>query len=472
VNITVQDLLDVPFVHEDGVAALGHAHTFRGVSTDSRTLKKDDIFFALNGPNFDGHKYLTEVAREGALAAVVNDNWYAAQKSKRFPLPLFVVKNTLFALGALAKIYRKKFKIPIIAIAGSNGKTTTKELIAHVLSGSRGVLKTEGNHNNQIGVPHTLFQLRDGHDLAVLEIGTNHPGEIAWLCDIAEPTHALITNVGREHLEFFKDLKGVAAEERAAFDYVSERDGVAFINTDDKFLKSAIKQFGDRGITYGTGEEPDGRFANAFKIGYSKDGRTELRVVCEGKSFGVRTHIIADYAPNAIAAAVAVGVHFQMRRAEIKDQIETFHPHGKRLEVIRIDGVTILNDCYNANPDSMESSLRTLMEFPATGRKFAVLGDMFELGEETIKQHRALGRKIAGHGFDHVLFTGKAMQAAWKSYNAAAGKTNGATKNSYFENNSELAASLRDLLQPGDAILVKGSRGMKMEEVIELLSRD
>ena len=470
-NITVQDLLDVPFVNEDGVKALGQAHTFRGVSTDSRTLKQGDIFFALKGPNFDGHKYIADVAREGALAAVVNDKWYAAQKSKRFPLPVFVVKDTLFALGQLAKIYRKKFKIPLVVIAGSNGKTTTKELIAHVLSSTRSVLKTEGNHNNQIGVPHTLFQLRDGHDLAVLEIGTNHPGEIAWLCDIAEPTHALITNVGREHLEFFKDLKGVAAEERAAFDYVAERRGMAFINMDDKFLKSAVKQFGDRGITYGSGEQPDGRFIHAYKVGYAKDGRTELRVGCEGKSFRVRTYLVADYAPNAIAAAVAVGLHFQMRRAEIKDQIETFHPHGKRLEVIHLDGLTFLNDCYNANPDSMESSLRTLTEFPATGRKFAVLGDMFELGEETIKEHRALGRKIAQQGFDHVLFTGKAMEAAWKAYNSASGKTNGSTKNSYFKNNSELAASLRDQLQPGDAILVKGSRGMKMEEVIDLLSR-
>jgi UDP-N-acetylmuramoyl-tripeptide--D-alanyl-D-alanine ligase len=471
VNITVQDLHEVPFVLDEGVRVMDRTHAFRGISTDSRTLKQGDLFFALKGPNFDGHKYLAQVESEGALAAVVSEKWYNAQRSKRFPLPLFVVKDTLLALGELANIYRKKFKIPLIVIAGSNGKTTTKELIAHVLSGTRGVLKTEGNFNNQVGVPHTLFQLRDGHEIAVLEIGTNHPGEIALLCEIAEPTHALITNVGREHLEFFKDLKGVACEELAAFDYVAKRNGVAFINMDDKFLRPAVKQFGDRAITYGSGQQSDGQFVHASKVGYAKDGRTDLRVGCEGKTFRARTHMIADYAPNTIAAAVAVGLHFQMRRADIKVQIGTFHPHGKRLEVVRIDGVTLLNDCYNANPDSMESSFRTLTDFPATGRKFAVLGDMFELGEETSKEHRALGRRVAKLGFDHVFFTGQAMRDAWKSYNAASGSTKGSTRDAYFKNNSDLATSLRKIVKPGDAILVKGSRGMKMEEVIDLLAR-
>ena len=405
------------------------------------------------------------------MVAIVDEEWYKTKKGKKLPVPVLVVKNTLDALGELANVYRKKFSIPILVIAGSNGKTTTKELIAHVLSGTRGVLKTEANYNNQIGLPRMLFQLRDGHDVAVLEIGTNHPGEIEWLCKVAEPTLALITNIGREHLEFFKDLKGVATEEKAAFDYVLEHGGFAFINADDRYLKPAAKLFGDRCVTYGTGTEEDGRYVYAYRIGYAKDGRLELRVGCEGKSFRLRTHLIADYAPNVIAAAVAVGLHFKMRRAEIKAQLEIFRPHEKRLELVRThDGITILNDAYNANPDSMESAFRTLVDFPVTGRKFVVLGDMYELGDTSQKEHRALGKKIAEFEFDRVFFTGKDMQLAWKSYIGAAGKTNGETE-TYFANKEKLAEMLGSMLQPGDVVLIKGSRGMKMEEVIDLLQR-
>ncbi len=457
--------------HEIGVEQLGRLRTFRDISTDSRTLKRDDLFVALSGPNFDGHQYLSQVAKEGAAAAVVSERWFAMQKSKAHPLPIFVVKSPIHTLGELARVYRKKFNIPVIAIAGSNGKTTTKELIAHVLSGTMGVLKTEANFNNQVGVPHMLFQLRDGHEVAVLEIGTNHPGEIAWLCEIAEPTHVLITNIGREHLEFFKDLKGVAKEEKAAFDYALEHHGFAFVNTDDPFLEPAANKFGDRAVTYGQGRADRNRFVHAYKVGYSKDGRMELRVACEDKSFRIRTHLIADYTPNLIASAVAVGLHFKMRRAEIKSQLEIFRPHSKRLEIVHIDGFTVLNDAYNANPDSMESALRTLKEFPAEGRKFAVLGDMLELGTTSSREHRAIGLIAAKFRLARVFFTGKDMKLASKAYSLASGKSNGAAKPSYFSKKSDLVTSLREVLRPGDAVLIKGSRGMKMEEVIDLLQK-
>ncbi|MFI5200755.1 MAG: UDP-N-acetylmuramoyl-tripeptide--D-alanyl-D-alanine ligase [Candidatus Kapaibacterium sp.] len=470
-NISVQDLLDLPFSKEIGVRDLGLARTFREVSTDSRTLKPGDLFIALHGPKFDGHKYLGEVTKEGATAAIVSERWFAAHKNWHHALPILVVKDPLYAFGMLAGIYRKKFKIPVLVIAGSNGKTTTKELIAHMLSGELDVLKSEANFNNQVGVPQTLYHLRDGHQAAIIEIGTNHPGEIARLCEIAQPTLALITNIGREHLEFFKDLSGVAKEEMAAFDYVLEYGGHAFVNMDDPFLAPAAQMFGDRGITYGSGVSSDGRAVHAYKSGYAKDGRLELRVGCEGKSFRIRSHLIADYTPNLIAAAVAVGIQFHLRRPEIKLQIESFRPHNKRLEIVRLEGITVLNDAYNANPDSMESALRTLAEYPVAGRRIAVLGDMFELGATSEREHRALGRKIAEYPLHRVLFTGKDMQFASKSYHAAAGKTNGEGKNSYFKNKKQLAASLRKLLQPGDAVLIKGSRGMKMEEVIDLLQK-
>ncbi len=470
-NITVQDLLDLPYSHESGVRDLGLPRTFRDVSTDSRTLKSGDLFIALSGPNFDGHEYLGQVTKEGAQAAIVSEAWFAAHKNRHQKLPILVVKDTLHAFGTLAGIYRRKFDIPVLVIAGSNGKTTTKELIAHTLSGEIDVLKSEANFNNQVGVPRTIFQLRGGHEAAVIEIGTNHPGEIARLCEIAQPTLALITNIGREHLEFFKDLNGVAREEMAAFDYVFEHGEHAFINMDDPFLGPAAERFDDRALTYGTGVASVGRMVHAYKSGYTKNGRIELRVIWEGKSSQIRSHLIADYTPNLVAAAVAVGIQFQLSRLEIRSRIESFRPHSKRLEVVKMEGITILNDTYNANPDSMESALRTLTEYPVVGRRIAVLGDMFELGETGQDEHRALGRKIAEYPLHRVLFTGKDMQLASNSYRAAMGTANGAARNFYFKSKEELVASLRDLLQPGDAVLIKGSRGMKMEEVIDLLQR-
>ncbi len=467
-KLTIQDLLSIGSIQEIGVRELGFSRMIRDVSTDSRTLKRDDLFIALNGEHFDGHRYLADVAKEGAIAAIVSEAWYAKHKAQVHPLPMLAVANTLDAFGELAKIYRKKFNIPVLVIAGSNGKTTTKELIAHVLSGSFDVLKTEANFNNQIGVPHTLFQLRDGHEAAVLEIGTNHPGEIAWLCEVAQPTHALITNIGREHLEFFKDVKGVAREEKAVFDYLLNHDGFAFINTDDHYLKPTLKKFGNRAMTYGTSQDQDGPFVRAQKVGYAKDGRVEIRVACEGKSFHIRTHLFADYAPNMIAATIAVGMHFHMRRVEIKPKIEFFRPHSDRLEIIHLDGITVLNDAYNANPDSMESALRTLKEFPVEGRRFAVLGDMLELGSTSGREHRALGHTVAEFKFHHVYFTGKDSNHA---YHAAVEASNSLDKHSYFAEKEKLAAALRDILRPGDALLIKGSRGMKMEELIDLLQK-
>ena len=476
VNLTLDDLLQVPHVRADGLSAVTVARPFRDVSTDSRSLKRDDLFVALRGESFDGHAYLEQVATEGAMAAIVSEAYVAElPKGHKLPLPVLVVTDTLDAYGALARIYRRKFSIPIMVIAGSNGKTTTKEVLAHVLSGAFGVLKTEANYNNQVGLPKMLFQLRDGHEIAILEIGTNHPGEIAWLANVAEPTHALVTNIGREHLEFFHDLKGVAEEECVALDATVARGGTVFLNMDDRYLRQRRKQYGASALTYGTGsteEEAaaDDRFVHAFPLGFAKDGRLEVRVGCEGKSFTVRTHIIADYASSVVAAAVAVGVHFGMRRAAIRDELQRYRPHSKRLEVIKLPhGITVINDAYNANPDSMLSAMRTLAAFPAEGRKYIALGDMFELGETSHREHRGIGRKAAELGFNHVLFTGADMALAAKAYLAA--QAEGQDREVHFASKAELADRLRAELRPGDVLLIKGSRGMRMEEILDLLQR-
>ncbi len=254
---------------------------------------------------------------------------------------------------------------------------------------------------------------------------------------------------------------------------------------DDPNLRSSAKEFGERAMTYGTGGVD--AMVHARRLGFAKDGRFEVRVACEGKSFRVRSRLVADYAPNLIAAVIAIGLHFDLRRSEMRERIEAFHPHDKRLEVQhlplkdRADArssaarekaaqVTVLNDAYNANPDSMLSALKTLTEYPAKGRRFVVLGDMFELGETSAREHRALGRKLAEFPIDGVFFTGKDMELAANSYRAAVGKTHSSIYAS-FKHKSELAKALQELLRPGDTLLVKGSRGMKMEEVLALLQK-
>ncbi|HEY6170910.1 MAG TPA: Mur ligase family protein, partial [Candidatus Kapabacteria bacterium] len=215
-NITTKDLLQVKHLSSELTSKI----KFSNVSTDSRTVKKGDLFIALRGEKFDGHEFIAQVAKQGAKAAIVDAKWFR-KTTKRPKLNYLVVKDTTQAMGELARLYRLKFEIPILAIGGSNGKTTTKELVAHVLGTSFNVLKTEANFNNQVGVPQMLFRITSKHEIAVLEIGTNHPGEIAWLTNVIEPTHTLITNIGREHLEFFKNLDGVAKEETSAF-FISE----------------------------------------------------------------------------------------------------------------------------------------------------------------------------------------------------------------------------------------------------------
>ena len=463
-NLRVDDLFSIEYLSSHGLESLGGNRTFREVSTDSRTLKRGDLFVALRGEQFDGHAYLAAAEREGAVAAIVDKKWFKANPKSRLTLPLLVVENTLDSYGALAQIYRKKFSIPILAIAGSNGKTTTKELTSHILASAFDVLKTEANFNNQVGVPRMLFQLRDGHDVAVLELGTNHPGELAWLARVAEPTHVLVTNIGREHLEFFENLKGVAKEECSLLDWGLEHGAEAFINLEDKFIAAYATKFGERAHSFSS-RTPSQVMVRTS--GFSKDGRLELRVSAENKSFQLRTHIVADYASNLVAAAVAVGLSFKLRRAEIKQALEHFHPHDKRLEVQRLSsGVTVINDAYNANPDSMESAFRTLQSYPAAGKKYVVIGDMFELGESGPREHRAIGKTLSEMTFPHLYFVGQSMKAAYAAYQRAAKRPERAL---YFKTKQELAEKLRLVVTDGDVLLVKGSRGMKMEELIEQL---
>ncbi len=456
-NLSVKDLLEVSHSSQE-LAPLSLSQKFTNVSTDSRKIKKGDLFIALRGENFNGHDFISEITKQGARAAIVDAKWHRSLKGKRSKLPLLVVKNTLNAMGELALIYRRKFDLPILVIAGSNGKTTTKELVAHTLGTSFNVLKTEANFNNQVGVPQMLFQLTKKHEIAVLEIGTNHSGEIAWLCNVSEPTHSLITNIGREHLEFFKNLDGVAREELTAFAITEELGGFGFINYDDPYLR-AFKQFFDEwSISYGLSTDAD---VHAQKIGFAKDGTLKVEITVGKKKIIVASHIIADYAPNILAAATAVALHFNVPIHNVKKSLTNYKPHSKRMEIERTKGVTIINDCYNANPESFASALATLDAIPTKGKKYVVAGDMFELGTLSAKEHTNIGKLIGSYRFANSFFIGKDMKRAYTAAKSAKQPAE------YYATKQEIANHLRRIIKKGDIILIKGSRGMRMEEIVK-----
>lgn len=457
-NLSIKDLISISHQQAHKFSGIPLTKKLNSVSSDSRNIKKGALFVALRGENFDGHDFIDTVHRNGAVAAIVDAKWY--KKHPKTKLPCIVVKNTLDAFGELALVYRRKFSIPILAVGGSNGKTTTKDLLAHVLGTSFNVLKTEKNFNNQVGLPQMLFRLKPSHQMAVLEIGTNHPGEIAWLTNVAEPTHAIVTNIGREHLEFFKNLDGVAREELSALAITEELGGFGFLNWDDPYTRSFQEIFEEWSITYGTSRGAD---IVATSKGFDAKGRHVINVTAGKTTFNLRMQIIADYAPNMVAAAISVALHFNMKKGAVTKALESYRPHSKRMEVLRSKrGVTIINDAYNANPESFKSALATLAQMKTRGKKYVAAGDMFELGATSTREHRELGNVMDQHKLSRYFLTGTAMKHAQLALQKRKRPTLHASKD-------EIVKDLKALLKPGDILLVKGSRGMRMEYIVEQL---
>lgn len=429
-----------------------------GVSTDSRNIGPGNVFVALRGENFDGHAFVASAFAKGASAAIVDASFNIGGISDK---PLLVVENTVQALGRLAHLHRMKFSIPVVAIGGSNGKTTTKDMVARVLSSKYSVLHTEGNLNNHIGVPQTLLRLTKKHDVAVVEVGTNHPGEIEYLCGILAPTHGLITNIGREHLEFFATIDGVAEEEGALFRILKGRKtSVLFVNKDDVRVSSLAKGMkGQR--TYGIQSkrvDVRGRL-----VGTNESGCARLEYISKKpvKYDQVTLSIPGEHNAMNALAAVTVGLAFKVPTARIRTALKSFRPSSKRMEMLNFEGVIIYNDSYNANPDSMVQALRTLAAAKVTGKRIAVLGDMRELGDSGKEHHALVGREAARLGIDYVLTYGELARFIHEAATVPFAI--------HYEQKNMLAEYLAELIAPGDAVLVKGSRGMNMEDVVMFL---
>ncbi|MBX7045536.1 MAG: UDP-N-acetylmuramoyl-tripeptide--D-alanyl-D-alanine ligase [Ignavibacteria bacterium] len=434
---------------------------FDSAEIDSRRIKKEQIFFAIKGENTDGHRYLKDVFKKGIRLAVVEKKWFTKNKKDFQKSSFIVVEDTIRFLGLFAQKHLEKFSIPVLCIGGSNGKTTTKDLVASVLSQKYNVLKTEGNFNNHIGLPLTLLRLNDAHDFAVLEVGCNHFGEIKYLCEIAKPQFGLITNIGREHLEFFKTVRGVAKAEFELYDYLKKNDGLCFFNLDDEFLKKySEKVKKDFKFNYSNTKSADvqGKF-----IKFNKDFQPVLKIKYGKNSFEVT---VATFGKHSIVnglAAASVGIFFGVSPAKIRKSLKDFKPtSSKRMELVKKNGLTIINDTYNSNPDSVKMGLETMKEFKTKGKKFVALSDMLELGRASKKEHGYIGELAGKLKLENLFTTGKESYNTFKS-------ARGVKNNFYFEKKSDLISHLKNAVKKNDVIYVKGSRGMKMEEVVESL---
>ncbi|GAB3858948.1 UDP-N-acetylmuramoyl-tripeptide--D-alanyl-D-alanine ligase [Hymenobacter terrigena] len=419
------------------------------VSTDSRQPQPGTLFFALNGPSFRGADFAPQALAAGASHAVVDDVLLAASD----PIHYTYAPDPLVALQQLARHHRRQFRIPVLAITGSNGKTTTKELLTAVLAQQFKVLATIGNLNNHIGVPLTLLRLRqDEHDFAVIEMGANHRGEIAAYCEWAEPTHGLITNIGKAHLEGFGGAEGVALGKGELFDYLTRTGGTAFVNTLDARLPSLAAQVPTI-LTYPRVMD------NYPATLLSAAPAVALRL---GDGTEVVAQLTGDYNFPNLAAAAAVGQYFGISTDKIAAALTRYNPQNNRSQLVRTPaGNELVLDAYNANPSSMAAALRSFAARPvAAGQtKLVLLGDMFELGDESAKEHAALGQLLAELPLPQVLLIGPEMARA-----AALAPTA-----QHFATKAEAAEWLRAHPVRNRQVLVKGSRGMALETLVELL---
>ncbi|MDD5477137.1 MAG: UDP-N-acetylmuramoyl-tripeptide--D-alanyl-D-alanine ligase [Candidatus Omnitrophica bacterium] len=430
---------------------------FEVVSTDSRRLKPGEAFLALKGNNFDGHDFIAEVLKSGVRCLIV----------ERMPeclipgrIAVIKVKDTTLALGDIARFQRQKFKLPVIAVTGSNGKTTTKEMIAWVLSDNARVLKNEGTKNNQIGLPQTLIQLCEKDNFAVVEIGTNHFGEVNYLAKIARPNIGVITNIGLSHLEFLKDLNGVLKEKSTLLDNLA-KPSLAVLCADDKLLKRIIirRNRGAHVFTYGINEQSD-FCASAIKF---RNGKLEFKV---NSKFVFALSTLGHYNIYNALGAISVSRILGLSYPEIAARLAAFKFPKGRLNLIKFKGLTFIDDTYNSNPLSLEAALAALAAAKCKGKKILIMGDMLELGRQKELLHRQIARSIT-NTCDVLVAVGSLARLT-----AQAAAEGGFKRKDIFycPGAAQAGDLLFDKISPGasDIILVKGSRSMKMEEVFKV----
>jgi UDP-N-acetylmuramoyl-tripeptide--D-alanyl-D-alanine ligase len=420
------------------------------ICTDTRDIKQGAIFFALKGDNFNANKFAEQALNSGCSLAVIDEPEY--KKDDRF----FLFDDVLTALQNLANYHRKQLSIPIISITGSNGKTTSKELLNAVLSQKYNVLATKGNLNNHIGVPLTLLSITKEHELAIVEMGANHQGEIAMLCAIAEPDFGMITNIGKAHLEGFGGYEGVIKTKNELYLFIKQKAGKLFVNGDNQLLQELSEAI-DR-TTFGTDESFD-------FIGKFLESNPFVKLKCKSKRDGqslddkpiISTQLIGNYNFENILAAACIGHYFNVPEEQIKKGLENYVPSNNRSQVMQTQSNLLLLDAYNANPSSMNAAIENFAQMDQPN-KMVILGDMLELGVESAKEHNAIVDLLQKKNITNVVLVGPIFMESGKLTNAIT-----------FSDSDEAVKYFQLHPVKDTSILIKGSRGIKLEKVVNVL---
>jgi UDP-N-acetylmuramoyl-tripeptide--D-alanyl-D-alanine ligase len=417
-----------------------------GVSIDTRNITKGCLFFALKGVNFNGNLFAEEALKQGAAKVVVDDASVVKNDD------CILVDDVLTALQKLSSFHRRKLDIPIIAITGTNGKTTTKELVKTVLDKKYNVFATVGNLNNHIGVPLTLLSMDQDIEVGIVEMGANHPGEIEVLCKIADPDYGLITNVGKAHLEGFGSFEGVMNTKAELYRYIEQKQGVLFVNSDNRYLQSMLGE-GASHCTYGGHEEDKvitGRVEESLFLHFNCSVNQE--------SLGIKTNLVGAYNKENVLAAVTIGTFFNVPHVDILAAVEGYFPTNNRSQMVVSSNNKILFDAYNANPTSMQMALDNFVCLKSE-RKVVVLGEMNELGNVSVSEHTRVLEFLKSHSFYKVILVGKSYQGIQK----------GAEHYLFYDNVEELREDMVKEPLKDCLILVKGSRSNRLEMLKGLL---
>ncbi|WP_425637217.1 UDP-N-acetylmuramoyl-tripeptide--D-alanyl-D-alanine ligase [Algoriphagus yeomjeoni] len=417
-----------------------------GVSTDTRKIEKGNLFFALKGPNFDANAFAPKALEMGASVVVIDDITHFVEDDERY----FLAEDCLKMLQDLANHHRKQLDIPIIGLTGSNGKTTSKELMKAVLSKKFKTAATVGNLNNHIGVPLTLLSITEAHEIAIVEMGANKQGDIEELCLIAEPTHGVITNIGKAHLEGMGGPEGVLKTKTELFQFLRENHGKVFINSQDPILSNFSKRF-EAPILY----PAKGDFCEVNFI----DANPFVKFSVGGDDSVYLSHLIGAYNFGNIATALTIGKFFGVKMQDAVEAIVAYQPSNMRSQLVEKRSNLIILDAYNANPSSMEVAIRTFGTMTGKKHRMLILGDMFELGDHAESEHAKLGEIISEYEIDKVCFTGQLIVSALAKYPKAL----------YFPDPFSFRNWLQDSNLEDYLILIKGSRGMKLEGLVDFI---
>lgn len=454
IHLTLEDIFEVPtaiICNPDSYKSIYH------ISIDSRSVGKNTLFIAIVGERFDGHDFIMQAVENGASAILINEN--KLKSIADLDITVITVKDTTKALGDIAKIWRNKLNAKVIGITGSTGKTTTKEMLATLCSSKYKVNKTVANFNNHIGVPLTILSTNEKHEILVAELGTNHFGEIAYTSEIAKPDFGLITNIGDSHLEFLKSRTGVLKEKSALLISTIKNKGKVFINSDDVMIKNFGKNIKSK-VSYSLKEKADYK---AEILKYDEDAKPEVHIKSKKTSVKIKLPVAGEANVMNYLAAFAIASELGIGKEKIIKATKKIKSSDKRLEIKRHRKYTLINDTYNANPDSMKSSLNILNKIDNRRRKIAILGDMFELGKESKIKHKELAKLVNNLKVDEVYTIGKMMRFFDKNLTSR-NKVHG-----HFSDRQLLKKFLSEIILTDSVILVKGSRGMKMEEFVSVI---